>query len=154
MWPHRVCSPEETQLQDTMKDKLRMLGAMAFGFAALAMPPAVAQSATLPFKSENGLMLVMVTVSGEPKTLIFDTGAQRTIINERDAHVERRNIAVAFGNYACTMPIIFIDMGMMPVNVSHTVDKSHSDGILGQDFLSKFSAIKIDNKVHTIELLR
>src|SRR5260370_339256 len=49
MWsPRPVRALEETQLEDTMKDKLTMLGAIAFGLAVLAMPPMSSAQNTSP----------------------------------------------------------------------------------------------------------
>jgi hypothetical protein len=114
--------------------------------------PLVAQSVRIPFTQAGSLMLVNVSVNGQEKTLIFDTGAERTIVNERNAHVERRGTSVSSGNYACIMPVIFIDMGDAPVNVSRTVGRAHADGVLGQDLLAHFRSVRIDYKNHVIEL--
>lgn len=50
----------------------------------------------VPFPTARSLILVSVKVDGAPKTLIFDTGARRTLINYRDGNVKRR-VAFSLG---------------------------------------------------------
>jgi hypothetical protein len=99
----------------------------------------------LPFHSVRSLTLVFVMVDGAPKNLIFDTGAERTLVNSRDGNVERR-VTFALGSKVMgNFPIILTDLSGM------SMEKVGADGVLGEDVLRKFSAVRIDYKAGVVE---
>ena len=101
---------------------------------------------SLPFRAERSLILVSVTIDGQPKTLIFDTGAERTLIHKLGDSVERRVVVILPGRTLTNFPVIQADLSNMPLT------KVGADGVLGQDVLRKFSAVRIDFKHDTVEL--
>lgn len=114
----------------------------------LVVPALAQERATyiLPFHTARSLLLVSVTIDGQPKTLIFDTGAERTIVHALGVDVERRVTVILPGRTLTNFPIINADLSNLPLT------KVGADGVLGQDVLRKFSAVRIDYKAKTVTL--
>lgn len=108
----------------------------------------IAQSATqtLTFTSQRSLMLVKVLVDGHELTLIYDTGAERTLINSPKESVERTT-SLAIGSRSLRLPLAFVDLR------GTDMAKVGADGVLGQDVLRKFNHVSFDyaNKTITLE---
>src|SRR5258708_1147853 len=83
MWSNRpVRSSEETQLEDTMKDKLRILAALAFGLAALAMTPISPAQNTSPQNlaaQHHHYKLIQMGTFGGPTSSLDLPGAPPTV---------------------------------------------------------------------------
>jgi hypothetical protein len=112
----------------------------------LALTARAVDSVRLPFESQRSLLLVSVTVNGQPKTLIFDTGAERTMIHERNASVERQRTSVTLDGKTFIVPVIFADLADMQIA------KAKADGVLGQDIIRRFTVITIDYTAKTVTL--
>jgi hypothetical protein len=118
--------------------------------AVLFAIPAKAEVGDTPvrlcFETVRSLMTVKVTVNGQPKTLIFDTGAERTMIHERGVSLERQRTSLTLDSRTFVLPIIFVDLSDMPTA------QAKADGVLGQDVLRKFARIEIDYSAHIVAL--
>jgi len=130
----------------------------------LAALPAIASSSdeqptnVLHYNTRNSMMLVTVAIDGRNRTLVFDTGAEQTVINfpqvsrEQKMEVWQRSYVyikersrLKVGNTALLIDVIKADLtGASLLKVA--------DGVLGQDVLSNFSSIRINYRQHTIEL--
>lgn len=104
------------------------------------------------------MMLVTVAIDGKDRTLVFDTGAEQTLINfpqvsrgqemllwQRNyAYVKERS-SLRLGNASFLLYVVKADLtGNSLLKVA--------DGVLGQDVLSNFTSIRINNRQKTIEL--
>ena len=104
------------------------------------------------------MMLVTVAIDGKNRTLVFDTGAEQTMINfpqvsrgqqmllwQRSyAYVKERSI-LRLGSASFLVHVVKADLtGNSLLKVA--------DGVLGQDVLSNFATIRINNRQKTIEL--
>jgi hypothetical protein len=112
----------------------------------------------LHYNIRNSMMLVTVAIDGRNRTLVFDTGAEQTMINfpqvsrEQKMEVWQRSYVyikersqLKVGNTALLIEVIKADLtGASLLKVA--------DGVLGQDVLSNFSSIRINYRQHTIEL--
>lgn len=127
---------------------------------------ASAQTVTLPFRSEESLLIVRVFVNGRSANLILDTGAESTFLSPEAAGISNtagvsrlrsnaqiaksrsRNAAISLTENGgiLSQPVIVVDLNDLNKNVG-----SKCDGILGQDVLRRFRAITIDYKNKTIE---
>lgn len=124
---------------------MRMIGALLLT-VLLCQAQQEKPGIVLPFRTARSLILVSVMVDGTPKTLIFDTGAERTLLNSRDGNVERR-VTFALGSKVIgNFPIILADLSGM------SMEKVGADGVLGEDVLRKFRAVRIDYRNSIIEL--
>jgi hypothetical protein len=116
-------------------------------------------SNVLHYRIKNSMMLVTVAIDGKNQTLVFDTGAEQTMINfpqvPRDqkmvlwqrsyAYVKERS-SLRLGSASFLIHVIKADLtGNSLLKVA--------DGVLGQDVLSNFASIRINNPQQTIELL-
>jgi hypothetical protein len=112
----------------------------------------------LHYRTRNSMMLVTVVIDGKSRTLVFDTGAEQTMINfpqvsheqkmllwQRSyAHVQERN-SLRLGSTSFSIHVVKADLtGNSLLKVA--------DGVLGQDVLSNFASIRINNRQKTIEL--
>jgi hypothetical protein len=116
------------------------------------------QPAVLHYHIRNSMMLVTVAIDGRNRTLVFDTGAEQTMINfpqvsrEQKMEVWQRSYVyikersrLKVGNTALLIEVIKADLtGASLLKVA--------DGVLGQDVLSNFASIRINYRQHTIEL--
>jgi hypothetical protein len=98
----------------------------------------------LPFVSRRSLILVQVGVEGQTLTMIFDSGAERTMINSK-ANVERVK-PLAVGSRVLRMPLLYVDMNGMKL------EEVRADGVLGQDVLRQFKSVTIDYKESSVLL--
>jgi len=126
---------------------------------ALASSPDEQPANVLQYHVRNSMMLVTVAIDGRNRTLIFDTGAEQTMINfpqvsrEQKMALWQRSYAyikersrLKVGNTALSIDVIEADLtGASLLKVA--------DGVLGQDVLSNFRSIHINYRQQTIELL-
>jgi hypothetical protein len=113
----------------------------------------------LHYQTRSSMILVTVPIDGRNRTLIFDTGAEQTMINfpqvSREQKMElwqrryvyiRERSRVKLGNTNLSVEVIKADLtGTSLLKVA--------DGVLGQDVLSNFRSIHINYRQQTIELL-
>lgn len=130
---------------------------------------ATALTVTIPFHSEENLVIIKVFVDGRPASLILDTGAESTFLtpeavgmtntvgvsrfqsNAQTAKSVSRNASISLTENGSTFN--------QPVIVVHLTDLSKRigtkcDGILGQDFLRHFRTFMIDYKSQTVAFTR
>jgi hypothetical protein len=112
----------------------------------------------LHYRSRNSMMLVTVAIDGKNHTLVFDTGAEQTMIHfpqvsrgqqmllwQRSyAYIKERS-SLRLGSASFLIHVLKADLtGNSLLKVA--------DGVLGQDVLSNFATIRINNRQKTIEL--
>jgi hypothetical protein len=132
-----------------------LIGSVLRAFASTPEQP----SNVLHYRTRNSMMLVTVAIDGKNRTLVFDTGAEQTMINfpqvPRDqkmvlwqrsyAYVKERS-SLRLGSASFLIHVVKADLtGNSLLKVA--------DGVLGQDVLSNFASIRINNPQQTIELL-
>jgi hypothetical protein len=112
----------------------------------------------LHYRTQNSMILVAVNVDGQIKTLIFDTGAEQTLMHwpqvsrgkkmvlwQRDYYYIDERSTLTVGRSRLSINLMKADLrGASMLKVA--------DGVLGQDVLSTFSSIRINYRNHTIEL--
>ncbi len=98
------------------------------------------------FKTVRNLPLIQVQVDGQNKLLVFDTGAERTMIHDPKVTAERAEFIVVSGK---TLKMLIIHTNM---NWTDLYKVHGADGILGQDVMRQFKRAKIDYTKSTIEL--
>jgi hypothetical protein len=125
----------------------------AYAFATDEQPANV-----LHYKTRNSMILVAVNIDGQNKTLVFDTGAEQTLMHwpqvsrgkkmvlwQRDYYYIDERSSLTVGNTRLSINLMKADLrGASMLKVA--------DGVLGQDVLSTFSSIRINYRNHTIEL--
>ena len=121
----------------------------------------------LPYRSVDSYILVDAKIDGSPVKLLLDTGANKTILNAssfcktelRVARPANRGAGIV-GNamrLRVDLELAHQIMFSQPVAVMNLEELSKSfripfDGLLGQDILNQFRAVRIDYKKHVIEL--
>ncbi|HKT52396.1 MAG TPA: hypothetical protein VJV96_18990, partial [Candidatus Angelobacter sp.] len=112
-------------------------------------------SHVLHYQARNSMMLVAVAIDGKNRTLVFDTGAEQTMIHfpqvsrgqemalwqHSYAYVKERS-NLKFGNQT-----FFIDV--IKANLTGASLLKVADGVLGQDVLSNFASIRINYRQQT-----
>lgn len=117
-------------------------------FLAVLVTAAHAQTANvLPFHVQRSLLLVSVTLDGQPKTLIFDTGAERTLIQD-SRNVEHQATLIVGTKTLNNFPVALVSLASMGL------EAIHADGVLGQDVLNLYSRVLIDYRAHTLTLFQ
>jgi hypothetical protein len=126
---------------------------------------ASAQTVTLPFRTEESLLVVRVFVNGRSANLILDTGAESTFLSPQAAGISNtvgvtrlrsnaqiaksmsRNAAISLTENGSifSQPVIVVDLNDLNRKVG-----CKCDGILGQDVLRRFRAITVDYKNKTV----
>lgn len=108
----------------------------------------------IPFASVNPLILVRATVNGKPATLLLDTGAPLSMISAGSdgepvqTEVDLQFVDLEFAEHRLPKrQIIAMDLSDVSRRAGTRVD-----GVLGQDFLSQFSSVRINYKVQWVEL--
>jgi gag-polyprotein putative aspartyl protease len=116
------------------------------------------------------MMLIEANINGHPATLLFDTGARRTLLSARGlggnlhmppmAHqsyerglegqiIEMRvNILLADQKIAADVMVGNLD------KLAATMGVDRCDGLLGQDVLEHFRSFTVSRKSHTIDFER
>jgi hypothetical protein len=124
-----------------------------------------AQTVTLPFQSEENLLIVQVFVNGRSANLILDTGAESTFLSPQAAGISNtvgvtslksnaqiaksmsRNAAISLTENGSifSQTVIVVDLNDLNKKVG-----CKCDGILGQDVLRHFRAFTVDYKNKTV----
>jgi hypothetical protein len=130
-----------------------------------AQPPLFAKgSARIPFAAGSPV-LVSVRINGAgPVTLIFDTGADRTLV--APSALSRLGISLGDGpramikgvtgtSYGDSVWVDSVEVGEAKAGplliIAYDADLKGADGLLGRDFLSNFH-VTIDSKEQTVTL--
>ncbi|HEY2913328.1 MAG TPA: hypothetical protein VGK21_08210 [Candidatus Angelobacter sp.] len=125
---------------------------------AFASSPDDRPGSVLHYRTRESMMLVTVLIDGRDRTLVFDTGAEQTMINfpqvshEQKMALWQRSYAyikersrLKLANKTLLIDVIKADLtGASLLKVA--------DGVLGQDVLSNFTSIRINYRRQTIEL--
>jgi len=137
---------------------------------SLLMPPQASTQrrvVTLPFRSVDSLLLVDAKIDGTPLKLLVDTGANKTIPNEKsfckvelNVHQPVNRGAGIVGNalrLRVDLELAHQILFSQRVSVMDLQDLSRRlgiqfDGLLGQDILNQFRSVRIDYKNRVIEL--
>jgi predicted aspartyl protease len=131
--------------------------------------PAHSGMARISFRTVQSLIVIEGRVNGNPATFLLDTGASRTIVSTEiygNARFElqrmpHRQGAAGFAGYSMRRPAdiglaenvwIAQQVSVMDLNELKQMLHMDFDGLLGQDFLRQFRAIRIDYRAHIIEL--
>jgi hypothetical protein len=136
----------------------------------LLSPLAVAQEAgrvyRVPFHSVNSMILLDVTVNGNPAVMLLDTGANNSIVSPDAAGLKanlaplkRNSGAGASGDYTkavialCLDKRCWLNRDVLAMDLSEASKNAGArlDGFIGQDILREFSAVRIDYKAGVIE---
>lgn len=90
----------------------------------------------VPFHSAKGFVLLDTTLNGKPAVLLLDTGAPISFTLDGDGiELKGKNAFRTAGN----------------VGVAYYKPPIKFDGVLGEDILRKFSAVRIDYKAGLVE---
>jgi Aspartyl protease len=135
----------------------------------MAAPAACAQVTTvqIPFSSSAGLIVIEAKINGKNASLLFDSGAMRTFVNppilEGLTSSSGKAISIADGNRVEVRVVkTVVSLGGASAEVlvsSYDMTKFAGsiglgvDGVVGQDFMGKFSGILIDYVRHRITLI-
>jgi hypothetical protein len=112
---------------------------------AVTVTAGTCDTVNLPFTLARSLLLVNVTVDHQLKTLIFDTGAERTMIHDH-RNVERPVQLVLDNKTLPNIPLAFVDLTGLKL------EQVHADGVLGQDIIRRFKTVRVDYDTRIITL--
>jgi len=135
----------------------RLAGRRVFLFLLIVIP-ACAQSMpnepVIPFM--DGLdkhILLTMTVEGKPLDMLLDTGSQRTIFR-RHIGSEGDFVALRWATGVLTARECEVVLEKIRIVALCGVDfPTGDDGLLGEDFLRRFSAFTVDYKNHVLRLV-
>jgi hypothetical protein len=141
---------------------------------ALAPLPGPARPAPapvrVPFRSVGSMILVEGKVNGNPANFLLDTGSVSTIVSHRFYKLTfvplqgvRRNPTGHGINGDSVTVLLEIQLGnrrwvsqrvaiMNLDELSSILGVRHIDGLIGEDLLREFNSVRIDYRMHTIEL--
>jgi|HubBroStandDraft_4_1064222.scaffolds.fasta_scaffold82692_2 hypothetical protein len=123
----------------------------------------------LPFRTAHSMIVVQARVNDSQVALLLDTGATRTIVSARVygnipfrlRTIERSSKSAGIVGDSVILPIN-LELGdhtwagqrvaIMNLDGLSQVFGIQFDGLLGQDILSEFHAVRIDYHAHVIEL--
>jgi hypothetical protein len=110
------------------------------------LAPAQGSTYTVPFHGVNGLILLDLRVNGKAASMLLDTGSNVTLLRRAPVNA----VAVELGpSHAVTVRAL--DLEKIKVHLAKR-DMDRIDGLLGQDFLRYFRAVRIDYKAQTVTL--
>ena len=108
-----------------------------------------AQTFRVPFHDAyNGLVLLDVKVDGKPAVLLLDTGTNVSLFGHHQTSIGIELEPKYFFN----LPVYDLDKQIGQRAFQLRRDVGPFDGILGQNFLRHFQAMRIDYKNHVVEL--
>ena len=150
------------------KALLAVLALLPVTGVALAQPQH--RTFTVPFHVKHSLILLEAEINGKPRVMVLDTGAQSTIVDVsalgsvqqfdlEHAHVNGNTAGSHGETEASTVDLKlgekkWSDRVVGVMNLSEVSKRFgvQIDGLLGQDVLQEFSAVRIDYKKHVVEL--
>jgi hypothetical protein len=115
-------------------------------------------SNVLHYRTRNSMILVTVAIDGKNRTLVFDTGAEQTMINFPQVSREQKMLlwqrSYAYVRERSSLKLGSASFLILVVKADLTGNSllKVADGVLGQDVLSNFASIRINNRQKTIEL--
>lgn len=122
---------------------------------------ALAQGSTVrvPFRTVKGMILFDATVNRKPAVFLLDTGAQRSIISTFANFVPANLKTTDNGEYLdakIDLRLATRHLAKQPVLITNLIGASDQlglpiDGIIGQDILRQFSAVRINYKAGLVE---
>jgi hypothetical protein len=137
-------------------------------FVAVASSQGQFRTFRIRFHSVNGMILLDAEVNGKPATLLLDTGANDSTVDARSAGFLKtfpnklRSSGVIGAEGRCSVREVRLtldhrDWHNQRVCVLDLGDASRHigtriDGLIGQDILRTFSAVRIDYKNQLVEL--
>ena len=138
----------------------RALAALLLLFTRVVSAQEQPHGVRVPFHSANALILLDVKVNEKPAVMLFDTGAQTTVLSPRfvKARDSRAFTTVVQGVRAHASLMLSSDLvysGDFHVADFAEISKqagTQIDGLLGQNILRDFSAIRIDYRNQVVEL--
>ena len=131
-----------------------LIGSVLSAFASAHEQP----SNVLHYRTRNSMMLVTVAIDGKDRTLVFDTGAEQTMINFPQISREQQMLlwqrSYAYVKERSSLRLGSTSFLLLVVKADLTGNSllKVADGVLGQDVLSNFASIRINNRQRTIEL--
>jgi hypothetical protein len=134
----------------------------------LLAPLAIAQkrAVTVPFRSVNGMIVLDAQVNNKPAALLLDTGARYSIVDKNvagfDFNLKKlRPAGIAGSEGGCIVREVQLSVGgksypsqrVCIVDLSDAVKRINVrfDGLIGQDVLQDFPAVRIDYKASVVE---
>jgi hypothetical protein len=139
---------------------------LLFLIAPLALAQETGRVYRVPFHSVNSMILLDVTVNGNPAVMLLDTGANNSIVTPAAAGLranlaplKRNSGAGASGDYTeavialCLDKHCWLNRDVLAMDLSEANKNAGArlDGFIGQDILREFSAVRIDYKAGVIE---
>ena len=115
----------------------------------LFAPRVHAQTFRVPFHTVNSMILLDGQVNGKPVVLVFDTGAVRTQVDKR-AMMRQEDFAVLYIDLRIDL-FRQRDCRILARDLRPILKGIPADGILGEDRLRSFRAVRIDYKVGVVE---
>lgn len=102
---------------------------------------------SIPFHTANGLILVDGQLNGKPAVFLLDTGAGPNFATYEAAGLKPQqgvtdgSVEIAFGDLRVSCP----------ARIVQGLQSPKTDGTLGEDFLKRFSSVRINYKTATVE---
>lgn len=131
--------------------------------------PCLAQTAKtyrVPFHTVNAIILLDAKVNGKTAVLILDTGAQDSMVDSKSVGFDPRqsklhSTGVAGAEGTCVVREVelalehyrWLNRKVCVIDLSDASKRlgTHIDGLIGQDVLREFSAVKIDYRAGVVE---
>jgi len=142
-----------------------LTGLLTIGMAPMARGQV--RTVQVPFSTSGGLIVVEAKINGKSASLLFDSGAMRTFVNPSildglkpasgkavsladGSVVEVRVVKTPVSLGDATLPVLVSSYDMTKFSGATGL---RIDGVIGQDFIGKFSAVLIDYVRHRITLM-
>jgi len=105
---------------------------------------------SIPFHTINKMILLDATVNGKPIILVLDTGAVQTQV-DRKTMMRHEDFAVLYVDLKIST-YRHSDYRILATDLRPILKGIPADGILGEDWLRSFRAVRIDYKAGAVEL--
>lgn len=125
---------------------------------AFASSPDEQPGSVLHYRTRDSMMLVTVLIDGRDRILVFDTGAEQTIINfpqvsrEQKLVLWQRNYVYIKERSRLKLANSTLLIDVIKADLTGASLLKVADGVLGQDVLLNFASIRINHRQQTIEL--
>src|SRR5215467_13653030 len=108
-----------------------------------------AQTFRVPFHSVNSMILLDGQVNGKPVVLVLDTGAVQTQV-DRKTMMRHEDFSVLYVDLKIST-YRHSDYRILATDLHPILKGIPADGILGEDWLRSFRAVRIDYEANVIE---